>query len=105
MSNYFEKLEKMYGADAVDKIAAISNGNPGVMSMLIEIHKVKPNLLNPLNVMMDLTRSDSSLLWIVYKDICNHDADKTITYLKEWCNTTENLNDHIKKHNPEARHF
>lgn len=88
------------------KIIEMSNGNPGVVRVLSEISKQNAAILNPLHIMIKLTKTKSSLLWIVYKDICEFDINKTIKYLEDWySNTSVNLNEYIKTNNPEARHF
>ncbi len=93
-------------ADPICKITEMANGNPGVVEVLAKIATIDVNFLNPLKIMMDLTDSNHTLLWIVYKDICEFDIDKTMDYLKTWfSNHHVNLNDYIKITHPDGRHF
>ena len=92
--------------ETVELAALLADGNIGVASVLKGILDKDYLFIEMLSYVMNQTHSEPSLIWVVYKDICDHDIDKTIEYLKKW-NITKmiNLNDYIKKNNPEARHY
>lgn len=92
-------------SDIFEKILQIADGNPGVGKVLAEIAKKDESRINPIHAAILITKSDSTLIWIVYKDICDYDIDKTISYLVNWyTNSSIDLNKYIKIYNPEARH-
>lgn len=65
-------------------IVAISKGNVGVVNVLCQIVRKDPMFLNPLGIAMELTESPSFGIWLVYKDICKFDVEKTMQTLREW---------------------
>ena len=78
----------------MENILILSNGNPGVSNVLLEILKINPVFLNHLSIALQLTNSNTSYLWVIYKNVCNKDINKTMKTLSEWFdNSTETLED------------
>lgn len=67
-----------------EKVVRIAKGNIGVLTVLIEIAKKDPIFLNPLEIAMSLTNSESYGIWLVCKDICKNDIEETMRTLRSW---------------------
>lgn len=65
-------------------LMSIAQGNVGVVQVLIKIIEKDPIFINPLGIAILLTKSKSYAIWLVYKNMCNHDIDKTMKVLREW---------------------
>jgi len=65
-------------------ILTIAQGNVGVVNVLAQIFEKDPIFLNPLGIAIVLTKSKSYGIWLVYKDMCKNDIDKTMKVLREW---------------------
>ena len=68
-----------------DTLIKLCQGNPGALNVLIELHKAYGDqFFIPLAIALELTQTKAPNIWIVFKDICNHDLEKTRDYLKDW---------------------
>ena len=65
-------------------LMSIAQGNVGVVQVLIKIIEKDPIFINPLGIAILLTKSKSYAIWLVYKNMCNYDIDKTMKVLREW---------------------
>jgi len=65
-------------------ILTVAQGNVGVVNALIKIIEKDPIFINPLAIAMALTNSKSFGIWLVYKDMCKYDVEKTMETLRSW---------------------
>lgn len=79
-----EETIKVDGNEMVKIMTNLAQGNIGALTCLMEIFKSDPVFINPLGIAISLTNTESSSLWIVYKDICKFDIEKTKKLLSEW---------------------
>lgn len=66
------------------EVVRLCQGNPGAIRVLMSISSIEPMFMNPLTIALDLTGSKSYGLWVVYKDMCGFDIQKTMDTLKRW---------------------
>lgn len=86
----------------ITKIIKIAGGNPGALSVAQQIAEKDTISFEKLYMMTLLKNPKSYMLWVVYKDICKEDINKTIQYLNGWhSNATATLKEHISTNNPE----
>jgi hypothetical protein len=79
-------------------IMDISKGNIGVLQVLIEIAKDDVIFLNKLWLAIFLTDSEGYGIWLVYKDMCKHDIEKTKVALEEWFdNSSQPLESYLEQ--------
>lgn len=90
-----------------DLMVKTCNGNPGALTVLANIYKKFGAEINPLCIAMIMTKSQGCALWIVYKDLCNYDTEKTNILLRDWYNnSTASLNDWlVASHNVDESNF
>jgi hypothetical protein len=62
----------------------VAQGNPGAFNVLGKIMETDAKFLNPLCIALLLTQSKSYGLWVVFKDMCKFDIQKTMATLKDW---------------------
>lgn len=74
-------------------ITDICKGNPGALRVLMELAQYESLALQSVYLAMKMTNSDSSALWVAYKDACNMDIKQTSTLLLEW------VDDHVLMRN------
>lgn len=73
----------------IDAIVALAEGNPGATVAMTELMKSAATIdpehmlgaLAPL-LMLDSFGIYGSHIWMVYKDICNHDVTKTLAVIR-----------------------
>ena len=66
-------------------IISVCQGNPGAANTLGELFQLKGDrLITPLCIAMLMTKSKSYALWMVRKDLSDHDIEKTADFLKTW---------------------
>jgi hypothetical protein len=74
-----------------DVIVNMSEGNPGAITVMIQMIKTAPKIdpqsaLGPLGPLLNLDTLNiwGSRIWMFYKDVCNEDISKTIGILRGW---------------------
>ena len=81
-----------------DIIIKACQGNPGALKVLLALNVDHQSVLVNLTNAMDLTKSESWGIWVVFKDVCSGDLDKTVDYLKRWYRTSVlPLQDYLKE--------
>ena len=65
-----------------DVIAIIANGNPGAMSVINQIIKKNEKELYVYLLQLDSYGIYGNDLWMLYKDVCGGDVDKTMGCIK-----------------------
>lgn len=77
-----------HGSDDIERMVKPSGGNPGAAMVLSDIAVNDPEFSNTLLTAIEQTSTRSLYLWVVYKDLCKYDIEKTIEYLKKWVTTS-----------------
>lgn len=72
----------------INLLAEISQGNPGALSVIVQLLKFEEFEIAPFCIAMKLTNSKSYALWLVYKDMSKGDINKTHAELKKWWETS-----------------
>ena len=85
MTDLNENLDmKKESENALYNILPALKGNPGALQVVMKIAETDPMFLNPLGIAIFMTRTNASAIWIVYKNICDQNIDKTKTILSDW---------------------
>ncbi|MFA5558174.1 MAG: hypothetical protein WDA59_01760 [Methanofastidiosum sp.] len=75
----------------MDVMYKMSEGNPGAVSVLMQLYKEVPNI-DPQNIMggigaildLDTLGVYGPRIWMLYKDVCGEDIAKTNWMLRAW---------------------
>lgn len=81
-------IDVRHGSDDIERMVKASEGNPGAAMVLSDIAVNDPEFSNTLLTAIEQTSTRSLYLWVVYKDICKYDIEKTMEYLKGWFTTS-----------------